>query len=180
MKANRNRLCKVCKRQFTVFNSMQKVCSTVCALEYSRQEVIRKQKREIFRQKKALREESLSWWHKKAQPDFNRWIRWRDRDLPCISCGKTKVAQFHAGHYRSSGNNGSLRYTEINVHKQCSVCNQHRSGHLELYRHNLIKKIGVDQVEWLEGPHEVKKWTIEEVKEIRRKYRMRLRDAGAL
>jgi hypothetical protein len=35
---------------------------------------------------------------------------------------------------------------------------------LSEYRSNLLKKIGLQKVEWLEGPHDPKKYVIEELK----------------
>jgi hypothetical protein len=34
----------------------------------------------------------------------------------------------------------------------------------------LIERIGIDQVEWLEGNHEAKKYTIEEIRAIKAEY----------
>ena len=44
------------------------------------------------------------------------------------------------------------------------------------YRINLIKKIGLDKVEWLEGQHEPKKYTCEDLKEIELKYKQKLKE----
>ena len=38
------------------------------------------------------------------------------------------------------------------------------------YRKRLIDKIGIEKVEWLEGPHPIVKLTIEDIKEIKTKY----------
>tara|TARA_R110002126_G_scaffold64861_4_gene165898 strand:+ start:103 stop:357 length:255 start_codon:yes stop_codon:yes gene_type:complete len=62
------------------------------------------------------------------------------------------------------GHSAALRYDEDNCHKQCSVCNNYKSGNLSEYRSNLLKKIGLQKVEWLEGPHDPKKYVIEELK----------------
>ena len=59
----------------------------------------------------------------------------------------------------------------MNVHKQCQPCNTHLHGNLVLYRVNLIQKIGLDRVEWLEGPHEPLKLTVEAIKALRDEYR---------
>ena len=39
-----------------------------------------------------------------------------------------------------------------------------------LYRRALVELIGVDKVEWLEGPHEPKKYTIDDLKAIKAEY----------
>tara|TARA_R110000782_G_scaffold189054_2_gene279034 strand:+ start:234 stop:413 length:180 start_codon:yes stop_codon:yes gene_type:complete len=45
------------------------------------------------------------------------------------------------------------------------------SGNVKLYRIGLIKKIGLAEVEKLEGPHEPKKYTIDDLKELIVHYR---------
>ena len=77
---------------------------------------------------------------------------------------------------RSVGACPELRFCELNVHKQCSACNNHKSGNIVEYRINLVKKIGVEQVEWLEGSHEPKKYTIEQIKSIQTEYKNKLRE----
>lgn len=64
---------------------------------------------------------------------------------------------------------------EDNVHKQCQPCNTHLSGNLIRYRENLIKKIGQDRFDILVGPHDLKKYTIEELSEIKDTYKKRLK-----
>jgi len=49
------------------------------------------------------------------------------------------------------------------------------SGNITLYRINLIKKIGIERVEWLEGPHPPAKWTIEELQGIISTYKQKLK-----
>lgn len=108
---------------------------------------------------------------KKAQKIFNKWIRERDKDLPCISCQKT-ADKYEAGHYIAQGSSGYLRYNEDNVHGQCKACNRWNHGNLIEYRINLIKKVGLKTVEWLEEHRkDTKKWTREELEEIIEKYR---------
>lgn len=86
----------------------------------------------------------------KLQTIFNKYIRLRDKNDPCISCGEANRT-FHAGHYVAVGAKYGLRFNEDNVHKQCSRCNTFLHGNLINYRKNLIKKIGVDRVEALEN-----------------------------
>jgi hypothetical protein len=118
-------------------------------------------------------------WLREAQAEVNSFIRARDADLPCISCGRYHQGQQHAGHYLSVGARPELRFEESNIHLQCQPCNVHLSGNLILYRKALIEKIGIDQVEWLEGHHEPKKYTIDELKEIKAHYRTLTRELKA-
>lgn len=113
---------------------------------------------------------------KSAQAEFNKFIRFRDADLPCISCGRHHNGQYHAGHYRTVGGNPELRFEEYNCHKQCSVCNNHKSGNIVEYRINLVSRIGSDRLEWLEGLHDAKKYTIDQLKEIKLEYRAKWKE----
>ena len=98
----------------------------------------------------------------------------RDKNLLCISCQKPPKKR-NAGHYRSVGACPELRFEELNCHMQCEHCNTYLSGNLIEYRKNLILKIGVEKVEFLESKHEPKKYTIDEIKEIKAKYKQKLK-----
>lgn len=127
---------------------------------------------------KAKREKlkSRAQWMKETQSVFNKFIRARDADQPCISCGRYHQGQIQAGHYLSTGARPELRFDERNVHAQCAPCNNHLSGNIALYRIALIAKIGLPAVEELEGPHEPKKYNIDELKSIKAYYAKKLRE----
>lgn len=108
---------------------------------------------------------------------FNRWIKKRDRTDTlggiCISCGEYKLnAYLQAGHYMPS-TYSSLKFNELNVNSECERCNCGDDTHLIGYRNNLIKKIGIDKVLWLEETPLAKthKWTREELNDIIQKYK---------
>ena len=107
---------------------------------------------------------------KEAQTAFNAFVRERDADQPCISCGRWHTGQYHAGHYLSVGARPELRFTETNVHKQCAPCNTHLSGNAVLFRRGLVAKLGMELVEWLEGPHEPRRDTVDSLKAIKAHY----------
>lgn len=114
---------------------------------------------------------SLPQLKKQLQSAFNSWIRNRDKDLPCISCGQFKD-KYHAGHFIAQGFSGFLRYNEDNCHKQCVGCNLFKRGNLLEYRIALIQKIGRAKVEWLEEHRkDVRKVTREELEELLNKYK---------
>jgi hypothetical protein len=177
------RKCKYCKNFISDFiklpggvfcNVDHAIKFTQEAAEKKRQAIKKKQIKEFNKETRRLKNEikSRAQWLKEAQKNFNKFIRERDKAYPCISCGKYHTGQYHGGHYKSVGGNPSvLRFNEDNCHKQCSICNNHLSGNIGDYRVNLIKKIGLDAVEKLEGPQELKKYTIEEIKEIKEIYR---------
>lgn len=107
----------------------------------------------------------------KAQKIFNKWVRERDSEEPCISCG-----EFHewydAGHYVPQGSSSFLRFHEWNVNKEGKGCNSYDKFHLIGYRKNLIKKIGLENVEWLEeNKRTVKSWSRTELENIIEKYK---------
>ena len=171
------KICKGCKTSFDPYQPFQQVCSPPCALvvaikqrEKAATTFKRKQARETRVKLKTRRE-----WLREAQAAINKWVRLRDDNLPCISCGRHHTGQYHAGHYLTTGSRPELRFNELNIHKQCAPCNNHLSGNLIMYRVGLIAKIGLADVESLEGPHPPSKWTIEQLKEIKVEYKRRVR-----
>jgi Bacteriophage Lambda NinG protein len=91
---------------------------------------------------------STSTLKKKAITVFNAFIRNRDKDKPCISCGAYKVQQ--AGHFYSAGHHNHIRFDEDNVHGQCIRCNNYLSGNLINYRAALENRIGKERLEALD------------------------------
>lgn len=85
---------------------------------------------------------------------FSLAIRKRDSDAAffrCISCDKLKpISEMQCGHYISRSCS-PLRFNELNAHGECALCNCHDTNHLEGYRNNLVIKIGLKNVEWLES-----------------------------
>ena len=65
-----------------------------------------------------------------------------------------------------------LRYDLTNA--TCINSNNYKSGNLVAYRENLIKKIGIEEVERLETEKPVKKWTAEELQDIINTYKAKL------
>lgn len=141
----------------------------MCSIEYTRQQKAKREAKDLREAK--LRVKTKSEWLKEAQVEFNKYIRLRDADQPCISCGRFHTGQYHAGHYRSVGGSPELRFNEHNVHKQCSACNNYLSGNIVNYRIELIRRIGLDKVNFLEGNHEPLHLTIPEIQAIKAKYK---------
>ena len=154
-------------------------CNYECATQYGKEKglkKIEKDRKEKHKQlKKKVKDNDRSHWTKKAQSEFNKFIRIRDKNDPCISCGRFHSGQYHAGHYRTVGANPELRFNPNNCHKQCSACNNHLSGNLVNYRIGLISKMGIKEVENLEAFHPQKRYTIENLKTIYRWYRRKNR-----
>ena len=160
----------------------QKVCCGDCAIAFAVSERGKAEKVAQVKERKAdkLKLKTRADWMREAQSAFNSFIRARDADLPCISCGRHHTGQYHAGHFLSVGARPELRFCESNVHKQCSACNNYLAGNIVLYRQRLIEKVGTAHVDWLEGPHKPKKYTIEELEHIKKHYSSLARELKAL
>lgn len=173
--------CKNCKQVFKPRKFNWKYCESDVCNNIGVQELIKKvrAKKEKENRKKTKKEKEALLTHrdylKLFQTVFNTYIRTRDKDLPCISCGKNNEKQFHAGHYRSVGSCPELRFSELNVWRQCATCNTYLHGNLIEYRKELIKRIGVDQVEWLEGPQPSNKLMIPEIKSKIVEYKLKIK-----
>lgn len=163
--------CKQCKDKFEIKYFNQKYCMVKDECIKAHVEVAKSKK---WKEKKAKMKNDLmtrSDYLKLAQASFNTYIRERDKDRKCISCG-TYNGKMNAGHYMSVGSTPELRFNEDNVHKQCERCNTFYSGNLINYRISLIERIGIERVEFLERKdHEPEKLTIDEIKNIALKYK---------
>jgi hypothetical protein len=178
--------CRVCREPFMPRLTTQPCCYKYeCQVTYatahalkSHEKRVKADRRETREKKQALK--TRSQWMKEAQVEFNKYVRLRDAALPCISCGRFHTGQWHAGHYRSVGSTPELRFCDENVWRQCAPCNNHLSGNIVNYRLELIRRIGVDKVEWLEGKHEPKHYTIDDLKAIKAKYKTLCRELEQL
>ena len=165
--------CRYCKQPFTPVLPMQVVCGIECAkaIAKSKREKVEKandrQKREQLK--------TRSQWMKEAQIAFNLYVRARDKKagFVCISSGRNldwNANEVDSGHYRSVGSAPHLRFNENNCHAQSKKDNRYGSGCAVEYRKGLIQRIGIAAVEELEADQSTKKFTIDDLKEIKRKY----------
>jgi hypothetical protein len=171
--------CKVCRTEFKQFTTIDTWCSPDCAIELIKRNKEKKAKAEAKLIRKDCRErriklKSKSDWFREAQTAFNAYVRARDAGQACISCQKPPKKK-NAGHYKSVGGHPELRFHPFNNNLQCEHCNTYKSGNQIEYRIHLIDKIGIDNVEWLEGPHEIQHLTIEDIQEIKGYYREQLK-----
>jgi hypothetical protein len=170
--------CKTCKDKFETKVFLQKNClkkdeCIKAELKLKKQAAKKKWNKEKKQRKEELK--TLSDHIKELQVIFNQWIRLRDKGNNCISCNKPSKKE-NAGHYRSAGGNPELRFEPLNVHLQCEYCNTYLHGNLIDYRINLIKKIGLEKVEWLEGYHEPKNYTIDQIKGLKVLYKLKIKN----
>jgi len=182
--------CRVatCGTTFTPARLGQAVCSPACAMiDAPRHEPkARKALADIERKDIKVRKEKLKSRAdhlREAQAAVNEYVRLRDAHLPCISCDSTPNdndlmtgSRWDAGHYRSVGACPELRFEPLNIHRQCVRCNRNLSGNAVEYRIRLVQRIGAEKVAWLEGLHPACKYTVEEIKAIKAKYRAMIRE----
>jgi len=207
IKKKQRKRCKQCNVLFTPTADFQKNCSKECDFEYiidpdNLKSLVKEgEDRKIKdnnKKKLAFKQNDKSFLMKKAQDTFNKFIRLRDKDEPCISCPyiwndpnrfrnqsmKSKSftvdnRQAHASHYMSVGKAKGLRFNELNVHKSCQICNSHLSGNLVEYRPRLINKIGLEKVEELEllsKSKEPNKYSVEDYKNIIHTYNLKIKE----
>ncbi|CNK28208.1 phage ninG-like protein [Yersinia frederiksenii] len=190
-KLPKHRNCKVCNERFKPETIYQWWCNDEHRADYAvlvmQDKRRRDQASELKRRREKEREERKelkvrkinaqpkSYWIKQAQQAVNAFVRARDSNLPCVSCGTHSAAQWDAGHYRTTAAAPQFRFDPRQIHKQCSVCNQHKSGNIVPYRVELIKRIGIETVEAIENNHERRSYSIEELKGIRDYYRLALK-----
>ncbi|MEY2630760.1 MAG: hypothetical protein RLZZ469_1657 [Bacteroidota bacterium] len=181
------RKCKSCGEVFQKTSMTQSVCSIACAIAHAN---VLKAKREAYVAKKERSEtrekrmalKTIPELIKEAQTAFNAWIRYRDRNSLCICCEKplgefATGGDFDCGHYRSRGAAGHLRFNEDNAFGQRKYCNTYLSGNVQGMREGMIKRIGIERVRAIETNNETHKWTKEELIEIKRHYREKLKQA---
>lgn len=174
--------CKACKCKFTPVRQMQCVCNNwQCAAAHAENLRIKREASEAKRVRQQTKEKlvklkPLSEWLREVQRHCNLYVRLRDFNEPCISCGRYHQGQYHAGHYRTTKAAPHLRFNLDNIHKQCQPCNAHLSGNIVEYRTKLIAKIGILRVEAIENNNEIHRYTIEEAKELLSMFRSMCRD----
>jgi len=177
-----------CRASFVPRASFQTWCSPDCGVVIARakQEKKRKALAQVERREIKVRKEKLKSRAdhlREAQAAVNEYVRLRDAHLPCISCDSMPNdndlmtgSRWDAGHYRSVGACPELRFEPLNIHRQCVKCNRNLSGNAVEYRIRLVQRIGAEAVAWLEGLHEPRKYTVDEIKTIKAEYRAKARE----
>lgn len=180
---------KECRKQFIPDRPFVVWCSESCGAIIAQAKLAKQKQAQVAAAKRAKKVERAADKQKaeamktlpgllaEAQKEFNRYIRLRDHDQPCICCGDWPKKSFltggewDAGHYRSVGSAGHLRFHPDNCHRQRKQCNRDGAGRAVDYRLGLIRRKGNECVEALESNNKVHKWTHDEVRGIRDTYR---------
>ncbi len=167
-----------CENTFRQFNSLQKYCSASCQRTCQVQKdkkLIRESKQfDDLKQVYDVRNKSLSVLEAEAKREFQKYIRWRDRDKECISCQTVNAIEWHGGHYLKAELYSGVVLDEMNCHKQCKKCNIHLDGNNEAFKVGLICRYGVAytaEIELKAVKTRYYKWSREELIEIKAKYR---------
>lgn len=183
----RTKTCSICREKYRPTSSLQKVCSVFCAIEYTRKQAAKRDADKAKAERKETREKleklkTRSDYLKEAQQAFNSFIRVRDASQPCISCGTDGQGEaltggyWDCGHYRSTGAAPHLRFIETNAAKQCKRCNRQLAGNVVAFRVGLVARHGLEVVEALESDNIMRRYTKEDLIEIRDSYRAEVRE----
>ena len=196
--ANSTRKCKHCSEykpaESGVKTPVAWFCCHVCAIEFAREKSVKVAARQASKRntdsakierlakadlrKRKMDVKPIGYWRDKAQHAFNAFIRERDRDLGCVSCDKPANwnGQWHASHWKSVGARPDLRFNPDNCQKACSQCNLWLSGNPIPFKDELVRRIGLERVEWLEGHHEPKRYRKEDYQAIEAEYKAKLKE----
>ena len=176
--ANKKRRCLGCKDYFPPDSGFKAPVgffhSSECAYSYSTKKAAKKTQKDDRAKLKTDKDKikTIGQRISDVQASVNRYIRARDLGKPCISCGEIRAQKrggtVDAGHYRSRGAAGHLRFNLFNIHGQCVTCNRFNSGNVVDYRIRLIERIGIDRVERLENDNRPRKFTHEYLKRMKR------------
>ncbi len=190
--------CPICKAPATLRINLKLFCSIDCAVSWSKlqSDKLKAKKQKEFNaetRKRKLAIKKRSEWIADLQKVVNQFVRLRDAGLPCVSCGRSEseVEQdaigktggaWDAGHYLSRGSHPELRFCLDNIARQCKSCNGGSGNYVrknhEVQKHfrvELIKRIGLDKVERLEGKHEPLKLAVDEIKELIAEYKLKIK-----
>lgn len=184
------RKCKQCKAVFQKVTPLHCLCSGACAITHMNAQAEKRGAADALKSRKETKQKlaamkGVNTLIKEAQTAFNAFIRYRDKDLLCICCDKpygtnATGGDFDAGHYRSRGAAGHLRFNEDNCFGQRKYCNTYQSGNVQGARQGMIKRIGLARVEAIESNNESHKWGREELIVIKETYKIKLKELKAL
>ena len=121
---------------------------------------------------------------KLTQAVVNKYVRMRDKfyNRNCISCDNpldfdpiNGGSRVDAGHYKTQKAHPEIRFNVSNINAECVSCNRHNTEHLVGMVVNIAKRYGRDRLDWLNGHHELKKYTIEDHKRMREIFNKRIK-----
>lgn len=159
----------------------------IASIPKTRKKIAAEEKKQNAEESRNLKRTSLKYQIKTTQPVFNRLIRLIDAGKPCISCGKAALDEkyggsWDCGHYLTNGGFPELRFCFLNAYRQCKKCNG-GSGRFSRkaktvaqdYTEMLVERMGQAVVDWLNGPHEAKHYTCEQLIQMRAEFAAEIR-----
>jgi hypothetical protein len=150
-----------------------------CAIQHGRNIAAKKERANDKQRKDALK--GRTEWLAALQVVFNKFIRTRDANKPCIDCGKPYEPQkiggsMDAGHYLSRGSASHLRFDERNVHGQRKNCNRPGGTTRAAFRAGVEARIGKEALEALESDQTSRDYTIDDLKQMIVLYRAKTKE----
>ncbi len=179
--ANSKRRCRCCKS----YKEADKgklinggfFCDLDCAVSYAYKNKEKGREIKHKEQKREYNDNKLSTRKRAAKEACHLYIRTRDKDKPCICCGEPLGDDFHAGHFWESGNFSFVRFNENNIHGQKASCNTFKGGDSGFYRVNLIERIGIERVQYLDNNRSNKvKLSVDDYRKIEAEYKQKLKE----
>ena len=179
------RVCQNCKQKFTPELPGALVCSEPCAIAYAvsvngkaRKVAQVRERRETKAKLEKLK--TIAQLIAAAQIPFNAYIRLRDQHKGCFVCGRPFAAVVgqvqHAGHVRSRGAAGHLRFNEDNCLGECEGCNGPHGAKPHEIKAGAIARIGQERYDALEADNTPHKWQRDELIAIKQDYAARARE----
>ena len=169
----KTRKCKYCLERYTPRHSSLEPCVKYeCRLKHLDANTAK-----INRANKATAKEKIKSYSQRlgeAKKVFQKWVRVRDKGLPCISCNAKVSSVWDGGHYKKAELYSGVIFNEFNTNIQCGKCNRYLGGNELNYRVGLIAKIGeqaVIELEQLAEATRTKKYTSQELEDIKTKYK---------
>jgi hypothetical protein len=168
-------LCSSCLSDFLFNSDAGKVVFNKINLK------VKSDKAKAFKSDLRAKLKTIGEYKQEARKSFQKWIRLRDIDKPCISCNSTTADTFDGGHFYKAEIYSGLIFNENNCHKQCRKCNRFMNGNELNFRKGLIKRYGIDYVTNLDNIcdiNRVKKYTKEELIAKKLQYDIKIKEYG--
>lgn len=175
----KTRRCALCKKKVlvsdAVIGGIKAFCCFEHLIEFTKSAPAKKIAQKSIKAETREKKEKLKTagdYIKEAQVAFNAYIRTRDMYKHCISCrcnpgDVVRGGRFDAGHYRSRGSAGHLRFNVLNCWGQCKKCNRYLSGNVVEYRKRLIDVLGENRLIQLENDSSIVRFTIPYLQRIK-------------
>lgn len=176
----RDNVCQICGRAYVKQRMGQQVCSPQCAAKVGKAE--RRAERVKTKERKE-KMKSRGEWLKEAKTAMQKLRRLQElaKGRGCMSCGRSQAEVmggadwqpggfWDGGHFLSKGAYPELALEPKNIWLQCKKCNAGSSKYArkgftvnQSFRANLSAWEGEALVEWLEGPHPLKHYSVDEL-----------------